>query len=53
MSAISYTALPENPVDMNDDKDIFYARDDEVELNPLHRSFCISSIQYPAISSAN
>lgn len=28
----------ENPVDMNDDKDLFYARDNEVWLNALQPS---------------
>ena len=42
----------ENPVDMNDDKDMFYARDNEVKLNPSPL-FSASSLPYPASSSAN
>ena len=33
----------ENPVDMNDDKDIIYARDNEVKAEPFAAFLCIQS----------
>ena len=36
----------ENPVDMNDDKDLFYARDNEVWLDPLQPSLHLVSSKH-------